>query len=116
MQTKKSACFNNRQSEILKNENSQRASNIDLYFDRCFKRKSDDVIMGSCISMLDGFHNLIKFGIPLETAVQMATSNPARIMRQPNVGSVIPGYFADLIVLDKSMNLKMSLIGGQVIQ
>ena len=103
-------------TDSLKYSKTKIPNNIDLYCEHCFKRKSDDVIMGSCISMLDGFHNLIKFGIPLETAVQMATSNPARIMRQPNIGSVIPGYFADLIVLDKNMNLKMSLIGGQVIQ
>lgn len=89
---------------------------VDLYCDKCFKRKSDDTIMGSCITMLDGFKNLIQFGIPLEKAVQMATANPARIMRQSNIGSIIPNYDADLIVLDEEFNLKMTIIKGKIIK
>ena len=90
--------------------------NIDLYCDKCFKRKSDNVIMGSCITMLEGFKNLLKFGIPMEKAVQMATVNPARIMRQSGIGSIIPSYKADLAVLDKDFNLKMTIIGGKIIK
>lgn len=89
---------------------------LDLYCDQCFKRKSDDVIMGSCITMLEGFKNLINYGIPIEKAVQMATVNPARIMRQTGIGSIIPSYNADLIVLDKDFNLKMTIIDGKIIK
>ncbi len=43
----------------------------------------------------------IDAGLPPETAVQMVTINPARHMRlTPWVGSVAPGRFADLVLLD----------------
>lgn len=86
----------------------------DLYFDKCFKRKSDNVIMGSGITMLDGFRNLIKYGFSLTEAVQAASTNPARILRQSQVGSIIPEYQADLIVFDKKLNLKATVIGGEI--
>ncbi|MEQ3624249.1 MAG: adenine deaminase C-terminal domain-containing protein [Celeribacter sp.] len=42
----------------------------------------------------------IEAGLPVETAVQMVTLNPARHMRlTPWVGSVTPGRFADLVLL-----------------
>ena len=85
-----------------------------MYFDKCFKRKSDNVIMGSGITMLDGFRNLIKYGFSLTEAVQAASTNPARILRQSQVGSIIPEYQADLIVFDKKLNLKATVIGGEI--
>ena len=42
----------------------------------------------------------IAAGLPVETAVQMVTINPARHMRlTPWVGSIAPGRFADLVLL-----------------
>ena len=101
-------------TDCLKYAKTQIPENLNIYFDKCFKRKSDDVIMGSGITMLDGFQNLLKFGLSLENAVQMATCNPARIMRQYGIGSIIPNYDADLIVLDKDFNLQMTIIGGKI--
>ena len=43
----------------------------------------------------------IEAGLPVETAVQLVTINPARHMRlTPWVGSIAPGRFADLVLLD----------------
>ena len=103
-------------SDSLKYAKTSIPDGIDLYFDNCFKRKSDNTIMGSGVTMLDGFQNLLKSDIPLYKAVQIATSNPARIMRQKGIGSIIPQYDADLIVLDKNLNLKMTLLKGRVWQ
>ena len=85
----------------------------DLYLDKCFYRKEDHVINGSAISMLDGFRNLISWGIPIEKAERMASTNPAQIMRQKTKGLLIPGYDADVIVLDKDLNLIYTIIDGQ---
>lgn len=101
-------------TDCLKYAKTQIPENADLYFDQCFKRKSDHVIMGSGISMLDGFQNLIKFGFSAENAVQTASYNPARIMKLPRKGAIVPGYDADLIVLDNKFNLKMTIIGGNI--
>jgi adenine deaminase len=49
-------------------------------------------------------HNVrlaMEAGLPLEIAVQLVTINPARHMRlTPWVGSIAPGRFADLVLLD----------------
>ena len=88
----------------------------DLYLDKCFYRKEDNVINGSAISMLDGFRNLVSWGVPIEKAVRMAATNPAQIMKQKTKGLLIPGYDADVIVLDKDLNLTYTIINGQFVK
>lgn len=88
----------------------------ELYLDKCFYRKEDNVINGSAISMLDGFRNLVSWGIPIEKVVRMASTNPAQIMGQKGKGLLIPGYDADVIVLDKELNLVHTIINGQFIK
>ena len=51
----------------------------DLYLDKCFYKKESNVINGSAISMLDGFRNLVSWGIPIEKAIRLAATNPAQI-------------------------------------
>lgn len=88
----------------------------ELYLDKCFYRKEDNVINGSAISMLDGFRNLVSWGISIDKVVRMASTNPAQIMGQKNKGLLIPGYDADVIVLDKDLNLIHTIINGQFIE
>ncbi len=90
--------------------------NSEYYFNKCFKRKTDDVIIGSGISMLDGLQNLITFGVAPEKAIRMAATNPARIMKQNNKGSIIPGYDADLLVLDKDFQKLFTIIDGKILK
>lgn len=88
----------------------------ELYLDKCFYRKEDNVINGSAISMLDGFRNLVSWGVPIEKVVRMASTNPAQIMKQKNKGLLLPGYDADVIVLDKDLNLIHTIINGQFVK
>lgn len=88
----------------------------DLYLDKCFYRKEDNVINGSAISMLDGFRNLVAWGIPIEKAIRMASTNPAQIIGQKSKGVLIPGHDADVIVLDKDLNLIYTIISGQFVK
>ncbi len=88
----------------------------ELYLDKCFYRKEDNVINGSAISMLDGFRNLVNWGVPIEKVVRMVSTNPAQILRQKNKGLLLPGYDADVIVLDKDLNLIHTIINGQFVK
>ncbi|MBE6445567.1 MAG: N-acetylglucosamine-6-phosphate deacetylase [Alphaproteobacteria bacterium] len=88
----------------------------DLYLDKVFYRKKDNVINGSAISMLDGVKNLVSYGIPIEKVIRMACTNPAQIMKQPNIGMIFAGKQADVIVLDKDLNLKYTFINGKQIK
>ena len=88
----------------------------ELYLDKVFYRKKDNVINGSAISMLDGFCNLVSYGIPIEKVIHMASSNPARIMRKEDLGLLLPGKKADVIVLEKDLSLRYTIIDGKFIK
>ncbi len=81
--------------------------------DGAFHRQSDyDTILGSALTMIQGVRNLIKWEIPIEDVTQMASGNPARIYDIALKGKLIPGYFADIAVLDKDIDLKALFVRG----
>lgn len=55
-------------------------------------------------------------GLPLEKALQVATSNPARILQLNGKGSIKEGYDADLLVLDSSFNIVHLMANGQLVK
>src|SRR5262249_3929448 len=53
-------------------------------------------------------------GAPLPEVVRMASLTPARIAgHAKDVGSIAPGKFADLIVLDPALQVREVYVGGQ---
>lgn len=92
------------------------ANGEEVYMDKCFLRKSDDVIAGSALTMIDGVKNLVSFGLNLEQAIRMAAANPAVIMRQEHLGLIAPGYDADLVVFDKKFNTLYTIINGKLFE
>ena len=54
--------------------------------------------------------------IPLVDAVRMITSTPARIMKlSDKIGSLAEGKQADIVVFDHDINIKMTVIKGNVV-
>jgi N-acetylglucosamine-6-phosphate deacetylase len=83
-----------------------------VFRDGVFRRKADDVITGSALTMIRGVQNLVKFGFSLEDAVKTASFNPAQVMRYWNKGAIIPGRDADLVVFDGNYKVLVVLVGG----
>src|SRR5262249_43920669 len=53
-------------------------------------------------------------GVPLVEVIRMATLTPARIAgHDGTVGSIASGKRADLLVLDRELNIKQVYIGGR---
>jgi N-acetylglucosamine-6-phosphate deacetylase len=73
------------------------------------------VIAGSALTMVEGLKNLVNFGIAPETAVKMASSNPARILRLHRLGEISPGFFADLTLLSPDFTVIMSMVRGRFV-
>ena len=46
----------------------------------------------------------------------MASANPARFMKQSDRGMIVPGYAADLNIMDKNFNLVDTMIGGKFVR
>ncbi len=92
------------------------ANGEEVYLDQCFYRKSDDAIAGSALTMLDSVRNIVSYGLSLEQAVHMASTNPARIMKQDHLGVIAPGYDADITILSEKLNVLYTIIQGRVFQ
>ena len=90
------------------------ANGEEVYLDKCFYRKSDNVIAGSALTMIDSVKNIVSYGFRLEEAIHMASTNPARIMKQDNLGVIAPGYDADLVILSNKLKVKYTIIKGQI--
>ncbi len=84
--------------------------------DELFLRRKDDVIAGSSLTMIKGLQNLVKFGVPLENAIEMASSNPSRIIGLGKRGLLVPGYEADIVVFDASFRVLASISGGRFLK
>lgn len=76
-------------------------------------RLLDGTIAGSSISVLDALKNAVSFGIPLSDALLSVTSVPARAARLHDIGEISVGKRADLLVLDKSLNILAVYVGGK---
>ncbi len=73
----------------------------------------DGTLAGSSISLLDAVQNVVRFGLPLEAAVYAASTAPALAVGLKDVGAIELGRAADLLVLDKDLNLAAVFINGQ---
>jgi N-acetylglucosamine-6-phosphate deacetylase len=72
-------------------------------------------IAGSVISMLDAVRLLRSLGVSFFDVAQMASTNPARLLNLSHeCGSLEPGKRADLLALDASGNIALTLIGGHI--
>ena len=85
-----------------------------VFCDGVFRRKTDDVITGSALTMIRGVKNLVNFGFSLEDAVKTASFNPAQVMRYWNKGAIIPGRDADLVVFDKGFRVLTVITAGKI--
>lgn len=66
----------------------------------------DGTIAGSVTNLHQEIKNLVEFGIPLEKAIKAASLTPAKaIGMEQEIGSIEVGKRADLVVLDKNLEI-----------
>src|SRR5690606_32826526 len=67
----------------------------------------DGRLAGSALTMLEAVQNTVNMvGLDLEEALRMATLYPAQVMKlEQKVGQLVPGAVANILVLDKDMQL-----------
>jgi len=67
---------------------------------------ADGTIAGSVSNLHQEVKNLVSYGVPFERAVKSATLIPAiEIGMDKEIGSIEPGKVADLVVLDKDLEI-----------
>ena len=78
-------------------------------------RSSQDVLAGSVLTMLQAVRNLHALGVPLADALSAATSVPARVVGELEVGRIERGVRADVVVLDDNLEVDRVLVGGEAL-
>ncbi len=80
---------------------------------RMAAHNSDGLLAGSLITMMDGIRLMVtEVGVSVGEAALMAATNPAKVLGLAQRGKIDLGCRADLIVLDRELNLKAVFIGG----
>lgn len=75
----------------------------------------DGTLAGSTTNLHQELRNLLRFGIPLAQAVKAMTLNPAvQLGADKTTGSIQPGKYADLVVLDQDYEIFMVLVKGKI--
>jgi N-acetylglucosamine-6-phosphate deacetylase len=77
---------------------------------------TDGTIAGSNISLMQGVRHAAAFGIPLEKAVRAATlANARAIGMEGGIGVIARGANADMVLLDRNLEIMRVYIGGKEI-
>ncbi|MBR5271323.1 MAG: N-acetylglucosamine-6-phosphate deacetylase [Clostridia bacterium] len=80
-------------------------------------RTEDGTIAGGTSFLIDGVRNMVSIGVPLESAVKMASLNPAKTLGEDDkIGSIKEGKWADFIILDNDLNICDVYIGGERVE
>nr|WP_319489100.1 N-acetylglucosamine-6-phosphate deacetylase [uncultured Caproiciproducens sp.] len=79
-------------------------------------RLEDGTLAGSTTNLHQEVKNMVGFGVPFLDVIQAATLNPAReIHEDDKIGSIKEGKYADLVVLDSELNIKMVVARGKIL-
>ena len=88
-----------------------------IYEDRVMKLADRSALAGSAATLSDCVRNMYKcIGIPIYSAVKIATLTPAEVCGYGKVkGKIENGYDADLIMFDDDINIKSVITNGKII-
>lgn len=82
-------------------------------FDHSGKLKGLDV--GKVSSLYEEVRSAIQnFNVPIESGLKVITSNPARILKLTKKGLIKEGNDADVVLLDKDLNVDTVISNGQI--
>jgi N-acetylglucosamine-6-phosphate deacetylase len=77
-------------------------------------RLADGTLAGSIVTMDRAVRNVVELGVPLERAVELASTVPSEILGCRDRGRLEPGRRADIVALDRaSLAVRAVWIGGR---
>jgi N-acetylglucosamine-6-phosphate deacetylase len=79
-------------------------------------RLADGTLAGSILTLDQAIRNLVMWGAcGLAEALTMASTTPARLLGLHQLGRIEAGCIADLVVLDETLRVQQTIVGGQVV-
>jgi len=76
-------------------------------------RAPEGMLAGSLLTMIQAVRNLHALGASLEDALSAASAVPARALGLPDVGRLVVGLPADVVVLDDNLEIESVFVGGE---
>jgi N-acetylglucosamine-6-phosphate deacetylase len=76
-------------------------------------RLADGTYAGSVLTMDAAVRNLVALGATEVEALLSASRAPARLLARADVGALVPGGPADVVVLDDRLEVQATLVGGR---
>jgi N-acetylglucosamine-6-phosphate deacetylase len=76
-------------------------------------RLADGTLAGSTLTMDQALRNLVAIGLNLADASRRVSTNAADYLGETARGRLAPGCFADIVVLDRDLNIKAVYIEGE---
>ncbi len=70
-------------------------------------------LVGSTTPLDQAIRNLVGLGVPLTSAVAAATRRPAAMLGRPDLGRLLPGARADVVILRDDLTIREVHIGGR---
>jgi N-acetylglucosamine-6-phosphate deacetylase len=88
---------------------------VEVTRDRGVRRVGDDALSGSALTQLHSFQNgVLKFGLSIPEASALCSRTAARVLNLKLKGYLAAGMDADVIMLDRDLDLKVTITGGQI--
>lgn len=79
-------------------------------------RIASGALAGSTLTMDKAVRNMMAFtDLPLQKVIGMASAVPARAMRLPHKGKLATGCDADVVLLNRELEVMMTIVGGNVV-
>jgi N-acetylglucosamine-6-phosphate deacetylase len=94
-------------------DGSYSLGNVDVHVHEGTVRGPDGVLAGSVLTMIEAVRNLHELGVSFEEAIQAATSTPARVLGDHELGRLDIGLPADVVVLTDALEIERVLVGGE---
>jgi N-acetylglucosamine-6-phosphate deacetylase len=76
-------------------------------------RLADGTLAGSTLTMDQALRNLVSIGLSIEEASRRVSTNAADYLGETQRGRLAPGCFADIVVLDRNLEIKAVFIEGE---
>jgi len=87
----------------------------DVIVDATSARLDDGTLAGSTLQMDAAIRNMIAYtGCALADAITMASATPAQLLGLAHKGRIAPGCDADLVVLNESLQVEMTIARGEI--
>src|SRR5262249_29654863 len=78
-------------------------------------RLADGTLAGSTLTMDQALRNLVSLGLTLSEASLRVSTNAAEYLGLADRGRIAEGHYADLVILDRDLNLKRVIVEGEEI-